>query len=77
MGEPEDDVHREVADVHDVFVAWFNGTAGEGALDRAFAPRLSDKMFLASLDGNSWGATTLSGCCGFQDRSQIRVLRQS
>ena len=47
----EQDVRKEVEELHAFFVDWFTGNAAPQDLDRIFVPRFSDEMLFISPGG--------------------------
>lgn len=48
MSDLLEDVRREVIDLHDVFVAWFNGTVAPDLLERRFLSHLDPAFVFIS-----------------------------
>jgi len=61
MSERENDVRKEVEDLHRFFVGWFNGTVDEADLESVFVSRLDEHVLFISPDGNRMGRDGLVG----------------
>lgn len=55
------DVRQEIVDLHDFFVAWFNGSADQGDLDAQLIARLDPDMTFIPPEGVTLAADQLIG----------------